>query len=172
MNRFPRWAALAAALALPLQACTKAAAAPPPAPAQASGQAGPRGTAPGGPAAARAPQSGPKPYAEVITDKAVTQTGMFKIHKLDDKVFFEIPAGELGKEMLLIGRPLESTTQSPSGFFGGGPRLFVQWERQGNRVILRERQYDLTANPNEPVTSGSAIVESGVSSAATIWTAY
>jgi hypothetical protein len=151
MNRLPRWAALAAALALPLQACSKAAAAPPPAPAQASGQAGARGAAPTGPAGARAPQTGPKAYAEVITDKAVTQTGMFKVHRLDDKVFFEIPAGELGKEMLLIGRPLESTTQSPSGFFGGGPRLFVQWERQGNRVILRERQYDLTANPNEAV---------------------
>jgi len=149
MNRFPRGAALALLLALPLQACSKAAAAPSPAPPQAAGQARPGGAPDGAPA--RANQTGPKAYGEVVTDKAVTQVGMFKVHRLDDKVLFEIPAAELGKEMLLIGRPVSSTLQNPGGFFGGGARLYVQWERQGNRVALREKEYDLTANPDEAV---------------------
>lgn len=149
MNRFPRGAALALLLALPLQACSKAAAAPTPAPPQAAGQARPGGAPAGAPA--RANQAGPKSYAEVVTEKAVTQDGMFKVHRVDDKVYFEIPGAQLGKEMLLIGRPVSSTLQDPGGFFGGGARLYVQWERDGNRVVLREKEHDLTAKPDEAV---------------------
>ncbi|MDP9041763.1 MAG: DUF5118 domain-containing protein, partial [Bacteroidota bacterium] len=39
--------------------------------------------------AAVAPKSNPKPYKEVITDKAVTQHGLFTVHKVDDKWYFE-----------------------------------------------------------------------------------
>jgi len=35
--------------------------------------------------------TGPKPYKEVITDKAKTDEGLFKVHKIEDKYFFEIP---------------------------------------------------------------------------------
>ena len=152
MTRTSRWAALAVVLSVSLQACNRASATPAPsaAPPQAGGAVDARpGGAPGG--SPRANQSGPKPDAEVITAKAVTQTGLFKIHRLDDKVLFEIPAAELGKEMLLIGRPSESTLQNPAGFFGGGARLYVQWEREGTRVIFREKEYDLTANPDDAV---------------------
>lgn len=150
MNRISRWAALAVVLTLPLQACGGAAASPTPAPT--SPQAGPRPA--GGPAgapAARNGPSGPRAYGDVVTDKTVTQEGLFKVHRLDDKLFFEIPAAELGKEMLLMGRHTESTLQNPAGFFGGGARIYVQWERVGNRVVLRQREYDLTADPSDAV---------------------
>lgn len=93
----------------------------------------------------------PKPYDEVITEDAVTQTGLFKVHRVDDKLYFEIPRAELMKEMLLIGRPVESTLQNPGGFFGGGVRLVVQWELQDDRVILREKEYDVTADSADAV---------------------
>ena len=153
MNRLTKAATVAVLLALPLQACTRAAAAPaPPAPQAGGQQAGPRGPAgSGGPAAGRATPSGPKAYSEVITDKAVTQTGLFKVHRVDDKVYFEIPAAELGVDMLLLGRHEESTLQSPAGFFGGGARLYVQWEREGNRVVFRQKEYDLKADTTQAV---------------------
>lgn len=150
MNRIPRWAALAVVLSLPLQACSKGSAAPAPptpAPAGAAGQAGP-----GRPGGARGgASSGPKAYADVVTAEAVTQDGMFKVHRVGEKVLFEIPTAELDKDMLLIGRPVESTVQDPGGFFGGGARLYVTWERTGDRVVLRQKEYDLTADPNDPV---------------------
>ena len=34
---------------------------------------------------------GPKPYKEVITDKAITKKGLFTVHKVEDKYYFEIP---------------------------------------------------------------------------------
>jgi hypothetical protein len=146
MKRMLQIAALLTAGLLPLQACSKAAAAPAPAP---SPQAGPqRGGRPGG---GSGPQEGPKAYSEVITEDAVTQDGMFKVHTVDDSYFFEIPPAELEREMLLIGRPVESTLQNPGGFFGGGARLIVQWERTGNRVVLREKEYDVVADSADAI---------------------
>ena len=154
MKRLPRLAALAALTALatlPLQACSRASAGPaaPPSPRAEGPQGGPEGArtgGPGRPGRGAGRQEGPRAYDKVITDKAVTQTGMFTTHRIGDKLYFEIPAPELNREMLLLGRAVESTAQSESGFFGGGPRLIVQWERHGDRVILRQKRYDVVAD--------------------------
>ena len=45
--------------------------------------------------------SSTKPYKEVITDQAETQAGLFIVHQLDGKIFYEIPTAKLGKDMLL-----------------------------------------------------------------------
>ena len=45
-------------------------------------------------------QTGPKPYAEVITDQAKSQQGLFTIHSIGDQTYAEIPAAMLGREML------------------------------------------------------------------------
>jgi hypothetical protein len=141
MKRLLSLSAVLALSSLPLQACSSAAAAPAPSPTPAAGQqAGARG--PG----ARNAQEGPKAYDEVITEKAHTKDGVFKVHMVDQDLFFEIPDAEMGKEMLLIGRHSESTVQDPGGFFGGGARLIVQWERTGNRVVLRQKEYDVIAD--------------------------
>ena len=96
-------------------------------------------------------RDGPRPYGEVITEDAVTQPGMFAVHHVDDEIFFEIPEAEMGKEMLLIQRAVESTLQEASSFFGGGPRLIVQWERDGDHVVLREKEYDVVADEDDPI---------------------
>lgn len=115
-----------------------------PAPAPGAPQGAQQAGAPGGPGGQGAQQAqGPRPYRQVVTDRAVTQTGLFKVHRIGERLLFEIPAAELEKEMLLISRPVESTLQQPSGFFGGGPSNYVQWERQGDRVVLRAKEYDL-----------------------------
>ncbi|MGZ8551451.1 MAG: DUF5118 domain-containing protein, partial [Chitinophagaceae bacterium] len=33
------------------------------------------------------PSSGPKPYNEIITSKAITDEGLFNVHKVDDKYY-------------------------------------------------------------------------------------
>ncbi|MDA0311466.1 MAG: zinc-dependent metalloprotease [Gemmatimonadetes bacterium] len=144
---------VALALALPLTGCSSSASAATPAPAAAPQQRG--GSAGGGRGGAGggggAPSEGPKAYSEVITDKAMSQPGMFAVHKVGEDIFFEIPTVEFNKEMLLIGGQVESTLQQASSFFGGGPRLIVQWERDGNYVILREKRYDLIADTTDAV---------------------
>ncbi|MFZ9661256.1 MAG: DUF5117 domain-containing protein, partial [Chitinophagaceae bacterium] len=54
--------------------------------------------------AANGNKSGPKPYKEIITDKAKSQKGLFSVHKVDDKYFFEIPDSILGREIMAITR--------------------------------------------------------------------
>ncbi|HUS00088.1 MAG TPA: DUF5118 domain-containing protein, partial [Chitinophagaceae bacterium] len=48
------------------------------------------------PAASQAP----RPYKEIITEKAITWSGFFKVHKVDDKYYFEIPDNMLGRDIL------------------------------------------------------------------------
>ena len=50
--------------------------------------------------------SGMKEYSEVITEDAITKPGMFDVHEVDGDLFFEIPAEELGTEMMLIQRTM------------------------------------------------------------------
>jgi hypothetical protein len=143
---------VASLTAFALTACSSATAEPAPTPVPAAQQQG-QGRA-GGPArggGAGQQSSGPRDYGDVITDEAVTQDGMFKVHRIGDALHYEIPASELNTEMLLIGKQIESTLQSPASFFGGGPRLIVQWERMGNRVVLREKEYQLVADTTQSI---------------------
>jgi len=90
-------------------------------------------------------------YSDVIPEDAVTKRGLFDVHEVDEDLFFEIPRDELGKEMVLIKRTVATTLQDPSEFFPTGPQLIVQWEREGDRILLRRKQYDLIADTTSAV---------------------
>ena len=151
---------LSAGLIFGLASCIAAPAAipaPAPTPSPTPAAATPAATPPAGTGGQGGGQSGnpggnqgaaqaPRPYRQVITERAVTQSGLFKIHRIAERLYFEIPTAALNKEMLLISRPVESTLQDPAGFFGGGMRAIVQWERSGDRVVLRAKEHDLTAD--------------------------
>ena len=51
---------------------------------------------------AGAARQAPKAFKEVITAKAVSQKGLFTVHKVDDKFYFEIPNSLLGREILAV----------------------------------------------------------------------
>jgi len=65
-----------------------------------------------------APKPGPKPYKDVITDKAQTRKGLFWVHKLDDKYFFEIGDSLIGRDILVVNRIVKAPIDTRSGFFG------------------------------------------------------
>src|SRR3954465_10475471 len=65
-----------------------------------------------------AASQGPKAYKDVITDKAKTDEGMFKVHRIDDKYFFEIPDSLLGREILVVNRITKAGAGMRNGFFG------------------------------------------------------
>jgi hypothetical protein len=58
-----------------------------------------------------------KPYSEVIPAKAVTSNGLFAVHKVDEKYYFEIPDSLLNREFLFTTRLVKVPTGSP--MFGG-----------------------------------------------------
>ncbi len=96
---------------------------------------GATGTANPGAAARR----GPRPYAQIITDKAVTDAGMITVHKVDEKWFFEIADSILGRDQLLVSR-IAGVPAGIDGFISAGTSLnerLVRFERSGDRVVLR-----------------------------------
>ena len=98
-------------------------------------------------------QPDPQPYSRVITAEARTVTGLFKAHRLDEKLFFEIPRAEFDKDMLILARSLAGGAAG-GGFGGGGVsiNLWVKWEREGNRVFLRRHSYDVQADPSTAIS--------------------
>src|SRR5438128_729874 len=43
---------------------------------------------------------GPRPYADVITAAAKTDPGVFTVHRIGERVLYEIPESMLNREML------------------------------------------------------------------------
>src|SRR4051812_761939 len=74
---------------------------------------GGRGGAGGGAATA------PQPYARVVTREAKTRRGLFTVHQIGDRLLFEIPRNELGKDMLVVGRYARTPAAPPAGRGGG-----------------------------------------------------
>src|ERR1041385_5799257 len=78
----------------------------------------------------------PKPYKDVITAEAKSDPGLFIVHKIDEKYYFEIPESELGKDMLYQ----TEVAKVPAGMgFGGTPagHRVIRWTRRNNKIYLR-----------------------------------
>jgi hypothetical protein len=93
------------------------------------------------------PASGPKPYSEVITDKAITSHGLFTVHKIDDKIFFEIPDSLAGRDVLIQSR-ISKAGAGMRGENGGryaGDELsttVIRFERSNhNKIFIRKISY-------------------------------
>src|SRR5438552_17345287 len=51
----------------------------------------------------QAPEPGaPKPYSQVITSGATTDSGVFTLHRIGEKLFYEIPMAMFGREFLMV----------------------------------------------------------------------
>jgi hypothetical protein len=70
------------------------------------------------PVAPTPPRTGPKPYREVITEKAVSQKGLFAVHKVEDKWYFEIGDSLLGRDILVVNRISKAPIDTRAGFIG------------------------------------------------------
>ncbi len=95
-------------------------------------------------------KKGPKPYDEVITSDAITDDGLFKVHKVDDKYYYEISTNYLDKEMLMVTRIAK--TADRIGY--GGERTnsqVLRWQRKDDKVYLRVVSYRNVANDSLPI---------------------
>lgn len=91
----------------------------------------------------------PKPFKEIITDKAITSRGMFNIHKVEDRYFFEIPDSLLGRDILTVARISKGAVGVRSGINGyAGDEIgenLVRFEKgPDNRLFLKNISYQET----------------------------
>ncbi|MFT5167120.1 MAG: hypothetical protein ACI8P3_002357, partial [Saprospiraceae bacterium] len=94
-----------------------------------------------------------KPYEEIITEKAISDEGLFDVHKVGSKYYFEIPDSLLEKEILVVSRI--------SGFvknlnFGGAgmktrPQQVIRWQRKEEQILLRSVSFNSVADEDLPI---------------------
>ncbi|MET0636912.1 MAG: zinc-dependent metalloprotease [Chitinophagaceae bacterium] len=102
------------------------------------------------------PAGQPKRYEEIITKKAITKNGLFRVHQIEEQYFFEIPDSLLNRDILVVNR----ISRAPAGLrpqvnvyagdeiaenvirFEKGPfnRLFMK------RMVFRDKSEDSTEN--------------------------
>lgn len=98
----------------------------------------------------QAPRNGIKPYSEVITAKAKSKEGLFSVHEIDGKYFYEIPDSLIGREMLMV----TTIAKTADGIGYGGERtntLLVRWDKNGDNVLLKVVSYSNTAADSLPI---------------------
>jgi hypothetical protein len=89
-------------------------------------------------------KDGIKPYSEVITKDAISDDGLFKVHKIEADYYYEIPDSLFEKEMLMVSRI--SKTASGIGFGGGKQNTQVlRWQKKDKKVLLRVVSHEVFA---------------------------
>ena len=91
-----------------------------------------------------------KPYDEVITEDAQTDVGLFIVHRIDDKVYYEIPPDALDQELLWVTQI--ERTQAGFGYGGTGVgNRVVRWQKRDKRILLRDVKYKIRADGDDAV---------------------
>ena len=91
-----------------------------------------------------------RPYDRVITKDATSKKGVFTVHRLKDRLYYEIPKEALGREFLWVSQIKSTTLGAGQGGQAAGNRV-VRWERRGDRVFLRSISYEITADSKTPI---------------------
>jgi hypothetical protein len=91
-----------------------------------------------------------RPYERVITKDAKSDEGVFTVHRLRDRVYYEIPKAQLGREFLWVSQIARTTLGAGYGGQAAGNRV-VKWERHGDRVFLRAVSYDVVADAGKAI---------------------
>jgi hypothetical protein len=101
-------------------------------PAPAASPAGARPAAP-------SPAAGPKPWSEVVTAKAKSDSGLFTVHQVDGRILLEIPDSLVGRDFLLMSS-LAGVPEGFSDFLAPGSVVaehMIRWERRDQQLLVR-----------------------------------
>jgi hypothetical protein len=114
----------------------------------------PAQTPPAAPQQARpqTPANGIKPYREVIPASAKSQWGLFGVHEVSGKFFYEIPEAMLSRDMLMVSR----IAKTLDGIGYGGEQInrqVLRWDLlKGDKIALREVSYSNVASEELPIS--------------------
>ncbi|RZK02585.1 MAG: DUF5117 domain-containing protein, partial [Flavobacterium sp.] len=91
-----------------------------------------------------------KPFKEVITSKAQSRKGLFTVHKLEDKYYFELGDSIMNRDILVVNRISKAPINTRAGFLGfAGDEInenVIRFERgPNNRVFLRNISFSVYA---------------------------
>lgn len=94
----------------------------------------------------------PKPYKDIITAKAKTSKGLFTVHEIDGKWYFEIEDSLIGRDLMAVTR--YSRMPGGASFYGGElvSSQAVYWEKgPANKLLLRVSVYVNAADSTQDI---------------------
>ena len=91
-------------------------------------------------------------YDEVVPASATTDEGLFDVHRVDNRLLFEIPEAMLGREMIIMSRFHRVQEGQTNVGANMAPNIVVRWEARGERVYLRAVTHSNTADPEDNVS--------------------
>lgn len=87
-----------------------------------------------------------KPYKAIITDKAFTQNGLFKIHKVNDRYYFEIPDSLMQTDILVVNR----ISKAPALLGYGGDHIgesVIQFSKgPQSKIFIKRMSFIIRSN--------------------------
>jgi hypothetical protein len=101
------------------------------------------------------PETTIKEYGKIVTKEAKSDEGLFTVHKVDKKYYFEIPNKLLDKDMLLVSRLSKLPSDLGGGYVNAGSETneqLVIWQRFQDKVLLKVKSYNAVADPSLPIS--------------------
>lgn len=92
-----------------------------------------------------------KTYEEIITKDAISDDGLFKVHKVKDKYYYEIADSLLGRDMLMVTRIVKMATELPLNRHKMSEQV-LKWEKFDNNIFLKQASYSKFANDSLPIS--------------------
>jgi len=91
-----------------------------------------------------------KTFEDIIGKEAKSDEGLFTVHEVEDKFYYEIPDSLLNKEMLMVTRIAK--TANGLGFGGGKQNTqVVRWVKKRKQIILQLVSYQNVAEDSLPI---------------------
>jgi len=106
-----------------------------------------------GQGAGRGGPTRPRPYAQVVTDRAKSDAGGITVHQVEDRYLFEVPDTLVGRDFLLVSR-IAGVPANVGGFLSAGTSVgerLVRFERSGDRVSMRSISTEAVAADSLPI---------------------
>ncbi len=95
-----------------------------------------------------------KKYADIITKDAISDEGLFSVHKVKDKYYYEIPFSMLEKDMLWVTRISKIANGIGGGYVNAGSKMneqVIRWIRKDDKIILRSISFGSIAEDSLPI---------------------
>lgn len=96
-----------------------------------------------------------KAYEDVITSEAITDLGLFKVHSLNKKFYYEIPDSLLQKDMLWVSRIAQIPLGLGGGYVNAGTKTneqVVHWVRYQDKILLKVKSYTNVADSSKAIS--------------------
>ncbi|RMB57675.1 DUF5117 domain-containing protein [Dokdonia sinensis] len=101
-----------------------------------------------------------KEYDEVITKDAVSDSGLFHVHKVKKDYFYEIPFDKLEKDMLWVSRIAQIPLGLGGGYVNAGSKTneqVVHWQRYQDKILLKIKSYTNVADSTKAISKSVAV---------------